>query len=112
MEFQRANYKDLGGGDLQDEVYAAHFLAATGYVDPAKLGITGGSYGGNKARIAIGRTHAAWAAAVAPFGITDSLTEHEHEEPALQEYEQSILGDPVKDRKSYEDASPIKYFKN
>ena len=35
MEFQRANYKDLGGGDLQDEVYGAHFLAATGYVDPA-----------------------------------------------------------------------------
>jgi hypothetical protein len=23
MEFQKANYKNLGGGDLQDEVYAA-----------------------------------------------------------------------------------------
>jgi dipeptidyl aminopeptidase/acylaminoacyl peptidase len=52
MEFQRANYKDLGGGDLQDEVYAAHFLATTGYVDPAKIGITGGSYGGYMAMIA------------------------------------------------------------
>jgi len=29
MEFQKANYKDLGGGDLQDEVYAAKFLEAT-----------------------------------------------------------------------------------
>jgi dipeptidyl aminopeptidase/acylaminoacyl peptidase len=112
MEFQRANYKDLGGGDLQDEVYAAHFLAATGYVDPAKIGITGGSYGGYMAMIAIGRTPDVWAASVELFGITDWLTEQEHEEPSLQQYDQSILGDPVKDRKSYEDASPIKYFKD
>ena len=112
MEFQRANYQDLGGGDLQDEVYAAHFLAESGYVDPAKIGITGGSYGGYMAMIAIGRTPGVWAAAVELFGITDWLSEQEHEEPALQQYDQSILGDPVKDRKSYEDASPIKYFKN
>lgn len=112
MEFQKANYQDLGGGDLQDEVYAARFLAATGYVDPKKVGITGGSYGGYMAMIAIGRTPDDWAAAVELFGITDWLTEQEHEEPALQQYDQSILGDPVKDRKAYEDASPVKYFKN
>jgi dipeptidyl aminopeptidase/acylaminoacyl peptidase len=112
MEFQRANYKDIGGGDLQDEVYAAHFLVDTGYVDAKKIGITGGSYGGYMAMIAIGRTPEVWAASVELFGITDWLTEQEHEEPALQQYDQSILGDPVKDRKSYEDASPIKYFKN
>jgi len=34
MDFQRANYQDLGGGDLQDEVYATRFLEATGYVSP------------------------------------------------------------------------------
>ena len=112
MEFQRANYKDIGGGDLQDEVYAAHFLTDTGYVDAKKIGITGGSYGGYMAMIAIGRTPDVWAASVELFGITDWLTEQAHEEPALQQYDQSILGDPVKDRKSYEDASPIKYFKN
>jgi len=111
MEFQKANYKDLGGGDLKDEVYAARFLAATQYVDPKKIGITGGSYGGYMAMIAIGRTPDVWAAAVELFGITDWLTEQEHEEPTLQQYDQSILGDPVKDRQSYEDASPVKYFK-
>jgi len=112
MEFQKANYKDLGGGDLQDEVYAAKFLAATGFVDPKKIGITGGSYGGYMAMIAIGRTPDVWAAAVELFGITDWLTEQQHEEPTLQQYDQSLLGDPVKDRKVYEDASPIKYFKD
>jgi dipeptidyl aminopeptidase/acylaminoacyl peptidase len=112
MEFQRANYKDLGNGDLQDEVYGAKFLAATGFVDPKKIGITGGSYGGYMAMIAIGRTPDVWAAAVELYGITDWLTEQQHEEPTLQQYDQSLLGDPVKDRKSYEDASPIKYFKD
>jgi len=112
MEFQRANYKDLGGGDLKDEVYAAGFLSSTGYVDPKKIGITGGSYGGYMAMIAIGRTPDVWAASVELFGITDWLTEQEHEDPPLQQYDQSILGDPVKDRQSYEDASPIKYFKH
>jgi dipeptidyl aminopeptidase/acylaminoacyl peptidase len=92
MEFQKANYKDLGGGDLKDEVYAARFLAATEYVDPKKIGIAGGSYGGYMAMIAIGRTPDVWAAAVELFRITDWLKEQEHEEPTLQQYDQSILG--------------------
>jgi len=112
MAFQKANYQDLGGGDLQDEVYAAKFLVATGYAAEKKIGIIGGSYGGYMAMIAIGRTPDVWAAAVELFGITDWLTEQEHESPELQQYDQSILGDPVKDRKVYEDASPIKYFQN
>jgi dipeptidyl aminopeptidase/acylaminoacyl peptidase len=112
MAFQKANYQDLGGGDLQDEVYAAKFLAATGYVDEKRIGIMGGSYGGYMAMMAIGKTPDVWAAAVELFGITDWLTEQAHESPELQQYDQSILGDPVKDRKVYEDASPIKYFQN
>jgi dipeptidyl aminopeptidase/acylaminoacyl peptidase len=112
LEFQRANYKDIGGGDLQDEVFAAQFLADTGFVDPKRIGITGGSYGGYMAMMAIGKTPDVWAAAVELFGITDWLTEQQHEDAALQQYDQSILGDPVKDRKVYEAASPINYFKN
>src|SRR5205814_1952025 len=55
MEFQRANVKDLGGGDLEDEVYAAKFITATGFVDPKKIGITGGSYGGYMTLMAVGK---------------------------------------------------------
>jgi len=112
MAFQKANYQDLGGGDLQDEVYGAKFLVATGYVNEKKIGIIGGSYGGYMAMMAIGKTPGVWAAAVELFGITDWLTEQAHESPELQQYDQSLLGDPVKDRKVYEDASPIKYFQN
>jgi dipeptidyl aminopeptidase/acylaminoacyl peptidase len=110
MEFQKANFKDLGGGDLQDEVYAAKFLEATGYVNPKKIGITGGSYGGFMTLMAIGRTPDVWAAGVELFGIINWLTMLEHEDPMLQQYEKSLLGDPVKDRASYDAASPITYI--
>ena len=112
MAFQKANYQDLGGGDLQDEVSAARFLVDTGYVDIKKLGITGGSYGGYMTLMAAGKTPDVWAAAVEEYGIINWITMLEHEDPLLQQYEQTLLGDPVKDRKVYEDASPIKYLAN
>ena len=46
LEFQKANFQDLGGGDLKDEMAGVEFLKATGYVDPKSIGITGGSLGG------------------------------------------------------------------
>jgi dipeptidyl aminopeptidase/acylaminoacyl peptidase len=110
MEFQQANYQDLGGGDLQDEVYATQFLIATGYVDAKKIGITGGSYGGFMTLMAIGKTPDIWAASVELFGIIDWMTMLQHSDPELQQYEKSLLGDPVKDKRIYDAASPISYF--
>jgi dipeptidyl aminopeptidase/acylaminoacyl peptidase len=110
MAFQLANHQDLGGGDLKDEVYAAKFLEATGYVDPKRIGITGGSYGGFMTLMAIGRTPQVWAAGVELFGIINWMTMLEHEDPQLQQYEKSLLGDPVKDRSVYLAASPLTYL--
>ncbi len=112
IAFQKANFQDLGGGDLQDTVYAAKFLQATGYVDAKKIGITGGSYGGFMTLMAVGKTPDVWAAAVELFGIIDWYTMLQHEDPFLQEYEKSLLGDPEKDREVYERTSPIKYIRN
>ena len=112
MAFQKANYQDLGGGDLQDEVYATKFLVDTGYVDAKKIGITGGSYGGFMTLMAIGKTPDIWAAGVEMFGIIDWYTMLQHEDPLLQQYERTLLGDPVKDKTIYENTSPIKYIRN
>jgi dipeptidyl aminopeptidase/acylaminoacyl peptidase len=110
LAFQKANYQDLGGGDLQDEVYASRFLQATGYVNSRKIGVTGGSYGGFMTLMALGRTPDEWAAGVELFGIINWMTMLEHEDPQLQQYEKSLLGDPVKDRRAYDAASPITYL--
>jgi dipeptidyl aminopeptidase/acylaminoacyl peptidase len=110
--FQAMNIKDLGGGDLVDEVAATKFLVATGYVSPKKIGITGGSYGGYMTLMAIGKTPAVWSAAVEQFGIIDWKTMLQHEDPRLQEYEKSLLGDPVKDAQVYADDSPITFIRH
>jgi dipeptidyl aminopeptidase/acylaminoacyl peptidase len=112
IDFQRANYQDLGGGDLQDEVYATKFLQATGYVDAKKIGITGGSYGGFMTLMAIGKTPDIWAASVELFGIINWMTMLQHSDPELQQYERSLLGDPVQDKKVYEMTSPLAYIHN
>ena len=110
MEFQNANHQDLGGGDLQDEVYATKFLEATGYVDAKKIGITGGSYGGYMTLMALGKTPDVWAAGAEWFGIIDWMTMLQHSDAFLQQYEKSLLGDPVKDSKIYQADSPITYI--
>jgi dipeptidyl aminopeptidase/acylaminoacyl peptidase len=111
-KFQDMNIKDLGGGDLQDEVYGVKFLESSGYVDAKKVGITGGSYGGYMTLMAIGKTPDIWAAAVEQYGIINWLTMLQHEDAALQQYEKSLLGDPEADRKIYEDDSPLKYIRD
>ena len=112
MAFQKANYQDLGGGDLLDEVHATKFLLDTGYVDAKKIGITGGSYGGFMTLMAIGKTPDIWGAAVEMYGIINWYTMLQHEDPLLQQYEKTLLGDPVKDKAAYENASPIKYIRS
>jgi dipeptidyl aminopeptidase/acylaminoacyl peptidase len=112
LAFQKSNIKDLGGGDLQDEVYATKFLLATGYVDSKKIGITGGSYGGFMTLMAIGKVPDIWAAAVEQYGIIDWRTMLKSSDPLLQQYVKALLGDPEKDSAVYDNSSPIKYIRN
>jgi dipeptidyl aminopeptidase/acylaminoacyl peptidase len=111
LAFQKANIKDLGGGDLQDEVYATKFLLATGYVDPKKIGITGGSYGGYMTLMAIGKVPDIWAAAVERYGVINWKTMATNADPLLVQYVKALLGDPEKDREVYENTAPLKYIR-
>jgi dipeptidyl aminopeptidase/acylaminoacyl peptidase len=60
--------------------------------------------------IALTKTPEVWAAGVEEYGIINWMTMLQHSDPELQEYEKSLLGDPVKDRKVYDGASPITYI--
>jgi len=109
--FQVANYQDLGGGDLKDELAAKDFLVATGFVDAKRVGITGGSYGGFMTLMAIGRAPDAFAAAVQLFGIIDWRTMWAHEDAGLQAYQKTLLGDPAAFPAVYDAVSPLTYIK-
>jgi dipeptidyl aminopeptidase/acylaminoacyl peptidase len=112
LDFQKANFQDLGGGDLKDEIAGVDFLKATGYVDPKKIGITGGSYGGYMTLMAVGKAPDIWAAAVEEYGIISWFTMAKSSDPSLNEYLKGLLGDPDTNRKIYEDDSPITYIRS
>ena len=110
--FQNANYQDLGGGDLKDVIAGKQFLVDTGYVDPAKVGITGGSYGGYMTLIALAKTPEEFAAGAQLFGIINWFSMYETSDALLKQYLISLLGDPVKDRAVYQSNSPITYIRD
>ncbi|HWD67579.1 MAG TPA: S9 family peptidase, partial [Caulobacteraceae bacterium] len=108
--FEEGNRKDLGGGDLEDEVAGAKLLAATGYVDARRIGITGGSYGGYMTLMAVSKTPNVWAAGAEWYGIIDWAHMYVTEAPPLQAYQRGLIGDPVQDAAVYKASSPMTYM--
>lgn len=108
-EFMDANRFDMGGGDLQDVLAAADWIQKTGYVDPKKLVIMGGSYGGYMSMMAVTKSPDTWAAGVPIVPFVNWFTEVEHEDPLLREYDLATMGDPVKNKALWEDRSPINF---
>jgi dipeptidyl aminopeptidase/acylaminoacyl peptidase len=106
-EFQQANLFDMGGGDLQDVLAAADWIKQTGYVDPKKLIVMGGSYGGYMSMMAVTKAPDMWAAGVPIVPFVNYFTEIENEDPVLREMDLATMGDLVKNKALYEDRSPI-----
>ncbi len=44
--FRKVTYENLGGPELEDQIYAAQYLGELDYVDSERIGIYGWSYGG------------------------------------------------------------------
>ncbi|MGA3127884.1 MAG: S9 family peptidase [Candidatus Korobacteraceae bacterium] len=109
-EFQEGNRHDAGGEELNDVIGAAEFILRTGFVDPAKLIVMGGSYGGYLTMMAVTRHPEMWAAGVPIVPFVNWFTEFENEDPQLQEYDRLFMGDPVKDKALWEDRSPINFI--
>jgi dipeptidyl aminopeptidase/acylaminoacyl peptidase len=109
-EFMKANYRDEGGGDLADVVASGEWIAKSGFVDPKKLVSMGGSYGGYITMMALTKFPDMWGAGVAIVPYTNWFTELATEDPALREYDISIMGDAVENKALYEDRSPINFI--
>ncbi len=109
-EFQDANRKDAGGQELQDVVDAAEFIKGSGFVDPKKLIVMGGSYGGYLSMMAVTKFPDLWAAGVPIVPFVNWFTEFQNEDPQLQESDRLFMGDPVKDKALWEDRSPINFI--
>ena len=106
-EFQQANLFDMGGGDLQDVIAAADWIKQTGFLDPKKVILMGGSYGGYLTMMGVTKAPDDWAAAVPIVPFVNWFTEMENEDPVLQQSDLATMGDPVKNKALFEDRSPI-----
>ncbi|MBV9147210.1 MAG: S9 family peptidase, partial [Acidobacteria bacterium] len=81
----------------------------TGYVDPKKLVIMGGSYGGYMTMMGITKAPQIWAAGVAIVPFVNWSTEVQNEDPLLREYDLATMGDPVKNQALWQERSPINF---
>lgn len=109
-EFQQANLFDMGGGDLQDVLAAADWIKQTGYVDPKKLILMGGSYGGYMTMMGVTKAPEVWAAGVPIVPFVNWFTEIQNEDPVLQQSDLATMGDPEKNKALFEDRSPINFI--
>ena len=95
-------YRHMGGKDLSDQVDGVKYLIAEHGVDPEKVGIYGGSYGGFITLMAMFTEAETFESGAALRSVTD-WAHYNHG------YTSNILNEPVNDPLAYKRSSPI-YF--
>ncbi len=95
-------YQFMGGKDLSDHIDGAKYLAEQHQVDPKRIGIYGGSYGGFITLMAMFTAPDVFAAGAALRSVTD-WAHYNHG------YTSNILNTPYTDSLAYAKSSPIYY---
>jgi len=101
-DWRTAIYRHMGGQDLEDQVDGAEWLADELDIDPSRIGIYGGSYGGFITLMAMFTQADVFAAGAALRSVTD-WAHYNHG------YTSNILNTPEEDSIAYRKSSPI-YF--
>ena len=108
--FFAADDQKHGREPLWDCVDAKQYLQSLGYVDPERIGIIGGSYGGYMVLAALAFQPQEFKVGVDMFGVANWIRTLESI-PSWWEAQRTALytelGDPVKDRKMLGDVSPL-----
>ena len=99
-DWRTAIYRDMGGKDLGDQLDGAAFLAAQYEVDPGRIGIYGGSYGGFITFMALFTEPEVFACGAALRPVSD-WAHYNHP------YTANILNQPQSDSLAYRRSSPI-----
>lgn len=95
-------YRHMGGKDLSDHVDGAKYLVQNLGVDPKRIGIYGGSYGGFITLMAMFKEPDVFAAGAGLRSVTD-WAHYNHG------YTSNILNEPYNDSLAYKRSSPIYY---
>jgi dipeptidyl aminopeptidase/acylaminoacyl peptidase len=110
-EFRNMDLSDPGGGDLEDVVFGAKWLAKQPEIDSSKIAIMGGSYGGFMTLIALTKKPEVFAAGVALVPVADWLEMYKLSDAAFRRFMVELFeGPPEKKEKLYRERSPITYI--
>lgn len=101
-EFKKCTYGELGKYEVEDQIEAARYLASLPYVDPARIGIYGWSYGGFMALNCILKGNDVFRMAIAVAPVTswryyDTI------------YTELYNGTPQQNPSGYDDNSPVNF---
>jgi dipeptidyl aminopeptidase/acylaminoacyl peptidase len=107
--YQKLIHRDWGGGDLEDWRHAAEWLRAQDFVDGARLGVYGGSYGGFATLTCVTRLPEYWAAAVDIVGPSNLVTFARAVPPQWRRFMAQWVGDPETEEEFLRERSPITY---
>ncbi|MBS0516348.1 MAG: S9 family peptidase [Proteobacteria bacterium] len=101
-EWRTAIYRQMGHPELEDLLDGKKYLVDHYNVDPKRVGIYGGSYGGFMTLMALFRAPGEFAAGAALRPVTDWM-QYNHE------YTSNILNTPQDDPIAYKRSSPIEF---
>jgi dipeptidyl aminopeptidase/acylaminoacyl peptidase len=108
LRFERLNHGDWGGGDVQDCLASADYLAALDPIDPERIGIFGASYGSYLAVCALAfDPDYRFACGVAKYGDSNLLTAWAQQLQVVREDQERMMGHPDQNREAYKAGSPI-----
>ncbi|MGC8488501.1 MAG: S9 family peptidase, partial [Clostridia bacterium] len=94
VSWRDACIEDWGGKDLDDVVAAAAYLRAQTDVDPERLGIFGGSYGGYMSYMAVTKTPSVFQVGIPMYGISDLPALYAESMDHFKYYLRQQMGDP------------------
>lgn len=109
VEFRDLNRFDWGGGDLEDVAHGAEYLKTLPYVDPQRLAVFGGSYGGYMTFMQAVKKPTLWKAASAAVGITDLKQLYDDSMEHFKYYLRLQMGDPIENAALWRERSAINF---
>jgi dipeptidyl aminopeptidase/acylaminoacyl peptidase len=112
-EWRNALKGRLGFIELEDVTAVLDHLVHEGTVDPHRVSIAGGSWGGFVTLMALGTQPERWRSGVALVPVADQVKCAEVSPPFMQAYLNALIGGTMDDaREQYVASSPISYVAN
>ncbi len=109
VEFRDMARHDWGGADLQDIVAGRNYLASLPFVDPDRIAVFGGSYGGFMTFIAMTKAPENWKAGVAWVGVSDLPAMYEESMPHFKSFLEEQMGNPQENAALWRDRSAVNF---